>query len=180
MAVKMRILHFFLITLILCCTKIAYGKSKDIIPIAKNGILDLRNQSLDQSVALEGEWLFYWKKLINPNQPKTEAGTIINFPAKWNDLIVNGEKLPSFGYASYQLKVLLPKINEQLRVEMPDSYTSYRLFLNGKLVAHNGTVATDAKNYVPKWQYQAFDVPMMEDTMNLVLQTRILHMFMVA
>ncbi|WP_379091226.1 hybrid sensor histidine kinase/response regulator [Pedobacter sp. UC225_65] len=166
----MRILHFFLITLILCCTTIAYGKSKDIIPIAKNGILDLRNQSLDQRVALEGEWLFYWKKLINPNQPKTEAGTIINFPAKWNDLIVNGEKLPSFGYASYQLKVLLPKINEQIRVEMPDSYTSYRLFLNGKLVAHNGTVATDAKDYVPKWQYQAFDVPMMEDTMNLVLQ----------
>lgn len=166
----MRILHFFLITLILCCTTIAYGKSKDIIPIAKNGILDLRNQSLDQRVALEGEWLFYWKKLIDPNQPKTEAGTIINFPAKWNDLIVNGEKLPSFGYASYQLKVLLPKINEQLRVEMPDSYTSYRLFLNGKLVAHNGTVATDAKDYVPKWQYQAFDVPLMEDTMNLVLQ----------
>ena len=170
MPVKMRILHFFLITLILCCTTTAYGKPKEVIPRAKNGVLDLRNQSLDQRVALEGEWLFYWKKLIDPNQPTTEPATIINFPAKWNDLTVNGKKLPSFGYASYQLKVLLPKINEQIRVEMPDSYTSYRLFLNGKMVAHNGAVATDVKNYVPKWQYQAFDVPKMEDTMNLVLQ----------
>jgi signal transduction histidine kinase len=170
MVVKMRILHFFLITLILLCTTTANGKPKDVIPRAKNGILDLRNQSLDERVALEGEWLFYWKKLIDPNQPVTEQGTLINFPAKWSDLTVNGEKLPSFGYASYQLKVLLPKITEQLRVEMPDSYTSYRLFLNGKLVAHNGTVAADVKDFVPKWQYQAFDVPKTEDTMNMVLQ----------
>lgn len=166
----MKILHFFFITSILLCITTAYGNAKDLTPIAKNGVLDLRKQSFDENTALKGEWIFYWKQFIAPKQPVALDGKIVNFPAMWNDLKVNGRNLPSFGYASYQLKVLLPVSSETLRVEMPDSYTSYRLFLNGQLVAANGTVATNVKDYVPKWQYQAFDIPKNTDTMNLVLQ----------
>lgn len=170
MLVKMKIFHFFFFILILLCITTAYGRTEKLTPIAKNGVLDLRNVSLDEKVALKGEWLFYWKKLVDPNQPTLVNGTIINFPVRWNDLKVNGENLPSFGYASYQLKILLPKSEEVLKIEMPDSYTAYRLFLNGKLVAANGKVATNAKDYMPKWQYQGFDVPKAIDTLNLVLQ----------
>ncbi|KQC00754.1 ATP-binding protein [Pedobacter sp. Hv1] len=166
----MKILHFFFITFILLCITNAYGNTKDLTPIAKNGVLDLSKQSFDENATLKGEWFFYWKQLVDPHQAVPLSGKTVNFPSMWNDLKVNGDHLPSFGYASYQLKVLLPQNKETLRVEMPDSYTSYRLFLNGQLVAANGTVATNVKAYVPKWQYQAFDIPKNTDTINLILQ----------
>ncbi|MDB5288444.1 MAG: ATP-binding region ATPase domain protein [Mucilaginibacter sp.] len=68
------------------------------------------------------------------------------------------------------LTVLLPKNAEPLRIAMPDLYSSYRLFLNGKQVAENGIVSTNEKGFVPYWGYRAFNVPEGTDTMNLILQ----------
>jgi signal transduction histidine kinase/CheY-like chemotaxis protein len=137
-------------------------------PLAKNGVLDLRNQTIDKSISLNGEWKFYWQKLIIPND--TTKGLLVPFPVKWNDLSVNDKKLPAFGYATYQLKLLLPKGQGSLRISMPDVYCAYSLFLNGNLVAQNGQVATNAKDFEPHWQYRAFDIPVEIDTAILVLQ----------
>ena len=157
----------FCYTLFLILGGLSNGFSKDATPLAKNGLLDLRKQAIDQPIALNGEWQFYWQKLIIAD---TAGGRMVPFPLKWNDLSINGEKLPAFGYATYQLKLLLPKTDENLRIAMPDVYCAYNLFLNGKLVARNGTVAKNAKDFVPHWQYQTFEIPFQADTVKLVLQ----------
>ncbi|MDB5061258.1 MAG: ATP-binding region ATPase domain protein [Mucilaginibacter sp.] len=141
-----------------------------IQPVAKNGIIDLRKQSFIDEIELSGQWNFYWQQLIDPKNTPTTKGQLITFPSLWNNHITNGKKLPAFGYASYKLTVLLPKNAKLLRMAMPDVYSSYRLFLNGKQVAENGTVSTTEKGFVPYWAYRAFDVPGGTDTMNLVLQ----------
>jgi signal transduction histidine kinase len=163
---------FYSFLLILISSANAFAR--DVMPLAKNGTLDLREQSLNQSILLSGEWKFYWKKLIIPTD--TTKGIIVPFPVKWNEITVNGEKLPAFGYATYGLTLLLPKTNEQLRIAMPDVYCAYSLFLNGKLVAKNGQVATNSKNFEPHWEYKAFDIPVGTDTAKLVLQiTNFVH-----
>ncbi|HTM99720.1 MAG TPA: ATP-binding protein [Pedobacter sp.] len=155
-------------TIFLILISFSKGFATDVKPLAKNGVLDLRNQSIDQAVALSGEWKFYWKKLIIPTN--TTSATNVPFPVKWNDLTINGKKLPAFGYATYTLQLLLPKTKESLRIAMSDVYCSYQLFLNGKLVAANGKVADNPKDFKPHWQYRAFDIPVGTDTANLTLQ----------
>lgn len=155
-------------TLFLILISFINGFCKDIAPLAKDGVLDLRKHSIDQSIELTGEWKFYWQKLIMPTA--TTKGMMVSFPAKWNDLSLNGKQLPAFGYATYELTLLLPKAEENLRIAMPDVYCAYSLFLNGKLVARNGKVANNANDFEPHWEYKSFDIPLEIDTAKLVLQ----------
>jgi len=155
--------------LALCCSLSVMAKLTLVPPIAKNGVLDLSKQNFVEKIELKGNWVFHWKKLINQKDTINQPKMLITFPSKWNDFSINGEKLPSFGYASYQLKVLLPKNRETLRITIPDSYSAYRLYLNGKEVASNGTVSANPAQFVPQWQYEAFDVPLGIDTLNFVL-----------
>ncbi len=144
------------------------GFAAEVTPQAKNGVLDLRNQTIDQAIPLSGEWEFYWKKLILPAD--NDKGQIAAFPVKWNDLMIDGKQLPAFGYATYKLKLLLPKSKDPLRIAMSDVYCAYKLFLNGNLVAANGKVADNPNDFKAHWQYKAFDIPIGTDTANLVLQ----------
>ncbi|MFA6087773.1 ATP-binding protein [Mucilaginibacter sp.] len=163
---------FYAVMLLLLCSITAWGSASynPPQPIAKNGVIDLRKQSLTDAIELSGQWEFYWHQLIDPQKNTTIKGELIDFPALWSNHIRNGKKLPAFGYASYKLTILLPKNTKPLRASMPDLYSAYRLFLNGKQVAENGTVSTTKKGFVPYWAYRAFDIPEGTDTLNLVLQ----------
>ncbi|HEX8608140.1 MAG TPA: ATP-binding protein, partial [Pedobacter sp.] len=94
----------------------------------------------------------------------------MQFPSKWTDYKVSGKKLPAFGCASYKVTILLPKNAEQLRLAMPEAYTAYSLFFNGKLVEKNGTVTTSSSHFVPHWQYKAVDIPRNIERLDVLLQ----------
>ena len=83
--------------------------SKKEIPIAKDGVLDLRkwNFNEDGNIKLKGEWNFYWKQFLS----KYEEGTgplLVKFPSHWTSYYKKGKKLDHFGYGTYQLRILLP------------------------------------------------------------------------
>ena len=139
-------------------------------PEAINGILDLRNADLSNTVMLDGQWNFYWKQLLDPNAAPLGKGVLTNFPSLWTQQEISGQKLPSFGYATYRLMVLLPKTQAPLRMSMPDVYSAYNLFVNGKLMAKNGKVTTSKKGFEFYWEYKAFDLPANSDTLNITLQ----------
>jgi signal transduction histidine kinase len=164
--------YFYLILLSLSYLK-SHGShnSLDGIPNAKNGILDLRKIPLTQIVSLDGEWLFYWNQLIDSGsiRNKNQNYEIVNFPFRWDNYELNGQKLPSYGYASYRLTVILPKTNEPLRILVPEMYSAYSLFINGKKVAENGQVSDDDKKFIPYWQYQTVDLNQNSDTLEMVL-----------
>jgi hypothetical protein len=101
----------YLIILFLIINFDSFGSQskKIIIPNAKNGILDLRNTSLNQKITLNGEWFFYWNQLLSPGKENLKNRRIVNFPMVWNTEKQGIKKLSAFGYASYKLSVLLPK-----------------------------------------------------------------------
>ncbi len=139
------------------------------VPLAANGVMDLRQHNFAQKVNLNGQWIFYWKQLLNPGEVSSK-GIPTSFPFLWTEHKLNGEKLPSYGYATCTLTVLLPKSKEILLMSMPDVYSSYRLFVNGEIRAQNGTVTTSAKGYQAHWQYKSFTIHPGIDTLHLVLQ----------
>ncbi|RYG49426.1 MAG: ATPase, partial [Chitinophagaceae bacterium] len=162
-----RVLYVVVVMNLLLLAQV-YPQKVTKLPIAKNGTIDLRNQSFEQEVPLDGKWHFYWNQLLEP-QDTLKKGTLIDFPSKWTENIHDRE-YPSFGYATYKLRVLLPKTDKPLRIVMPEVYSAYKLYINNKLEASNGKVATSEKRFEPYWEYRSVDITNNPDTLNITLQ----------
>lgn len=163
---------FFAVLITACC--LIYVSCRNIstdLNVAKKGVIDLRQVNLaESSVMLNGDWEFYYNRLLSPSD------TIVNksyntFPKLWNNTIVNGKPLSSSGFASYKLDILLPANRPLLALQVPDTYTSYKLYVNGTLRAESGVVATIQEQAVPHWQDVVTIVPATTgDTLHLLLQ----------
>jgi signal transduction histidine kinase len=167
---KIKVVLYTLLALFCSNTVLATPPSKASEPKALHGLLDLRGESFSGEIALDGQWNFHWKKLINPGDSLAAKGILVDFPFRWDGYVVNGKKLPAYGYATYTLKVLLPAQAEALQIVMTDVYTAYRMFINGKQVAENGVVSTSAEGFKPSWQYKTIDIPLNTDTLDILLQ----------
>lgn len=162
--------YFYSTLLLLCCfTSYSYAIGNAAIPVAEGGVIDLRGQVLSDKVALNGQWLFYWNQLIGPEDAVPGNGKLVNFPYRWTDK-VDGKSYPAFGYATYRLSVYLPKKSTSLRISMPEVYSAYRLFINGREISSNGTVSTSPKGFVPYWEHKILEIPQGKDTLNILLQ----------
>ncbi|HET6256363.1 MAG TPA: ATP-binding protein [Puia sp.] len=141
-------------------------------PVARQGLIDLRNQDLfGNSLTLNGEWGFYWHYLLSPDSVFTPPPIYVPYPVLWKDLSVNGHTVPTIGYATYTLTVLLPHKRPRIGLEVPDAYCSYRLFINGVLQAQDGVPATTREKATPYWATKNLALPPGEpDTLHFVMQ----------
>ncbi|MCE7996409.1 MAG: response regulator [Roseivirga sp.] len=144
-------------------------------PVAEQGVLDLRNFDLtDVAFPLVGEFSFFWNELVESEdlEAKSAQAELITFPELWNSAVLGDQELSSKGYATYYVKVLLPEsaIGTDLGFGIQDMYSAYKLYLNGRELAHNGVVAKTAEDYTPYWLPQTVSFRVTSDTLNLVLQ----------
>ncbi|RIV27477.1 response regulator [Fibrisoma montanum] len=160
-----------LFVLLCCCFLQGYASQ----PTAVRGVLDLRNTDLSKNVvALDGEWRWYWHQLRKPEQP--DAGfEFIRFPQLWNAATWQRQPISAQGYATYSLTVLLPAHSVGLALEVPDQYSTYRLFVNGKVFAQDGTPATTLAETQPHWSTQLVELPATGDTLQLLMQLANFH-----
>ncbi len=125
-------------------------------PKAKKGVIDLRkwDWNANKNVALNGEWEFYWKKIIVPNEARkvnTPATDFISLPSTWNDHVINGKKTGSRGYATYRLKILLNDTVKSLAIRTRIISTAYDLYVNGKNILHSGKVGRTKDTTIPEY-----------------------------
>lgn len=149
------------------CKKAARDHNTGIV---QHGVADLRNKNLiSNPVALNGEWEFAWKKLIYPGDSVT-IKNYTEFPKLWNGIVVHGQQLSPQGYATYQLTILLPENRPKLALNIPDFYSSYRMYVNGVVFANNGVPDTTLKNYSPHWISKTLALPGDKDILHIILQ----------
>lgn len=162
--------YFLVLLLILCSCSNQIWAFEAPMPLAKQGVIDLRNVDLNQeNIKLKGEWEFYWKQLLTPKSPIANAA-YADFPKLWNDTYFENQPLPAQGYASYRLLVLLPHGPKNLALFIPDVYSSYQLFANGKLLCSNGHPDTSKETTVPKWIPGTVPLDIKGDSLDLLLQ----------
>lgn len=106
--------------------------------------------------ALDGEWEFYWEQHISPGyQSDPDAYAIV--PHRWKNSKLFGKKLGAFGYASYRLEIETTDRIDELGIIIPYQGSSYRLYINGEIIAQNGDPGTNrasSKNaYRPQTVY---------------------------
>jgi signal transduction histidine kinase len=141
-------------------------------PLARHGLIDLRDQNLfDNALALNGEWGFYWDQLLPPDSLSAPPPAYVPYPVLWNDVFVDGRRVPTVGYATYTLTVLLPHKRPRIGLEIPDAYCSYKLYVNGILQAQDGVPATTREKATPFWATRNVALPPGEpDTLRFVIQ----------
>ncbi|AGK95856.1 histidine kinase [Clostridium pasteurianum] len=133
-----------------------YDQNKNL-PKIDNGVIDISNWNpyTENSIVLSGKWDFYWKKLISDDKDYSKDAPA-SIPAYWNGIVIHGNSLPGYGFATYRLKVKA-KQGEKLYLKINSQSTAYRLIISGKEIAHNGIVSsnsnTGAAEYLPLVTY---------------------------
>jgi PAS domain S-box-containing protein len=141
------------ITLIVCFFCACPGKTiAQSLPAAQKGVMDLRQWDFNKngSVVLKGEWEFYWKKLISPDQFKKNRDLTfeyINAPDSWNKFEIDGKKLSGIGFATYRLKIITRE--KALGLKILDMSSSSKVYVNGNLICTSGFPASTKEQTIP-------------------------------
>lgn len=96
-------------------------------------------------------WQFYWKQLLSPEDFDNEVkpDLVMQPVTIWNHQIVGGEELGSYGFATYRLRCKLNAYGKRVAIRIPAPLTSYRVYINGELLAEAGKVGKSADDYHP-------------------------------
>lgn len=113
---------------------------------ANDGMIDLTQWDFntDGNVSLNGKWIFYWKQLIAPGEFddfKNELTGYYDASKFWTRYFEL--HLPSKGYATYHIVINTADMSRVLSIKAPEIYTEYRLWVNGKILASNGSFQND-------------------------------------
>lgn len=150
---------------LVCFSIISQGQ-----PVATNGILDARSFDFSSDrLNLAGTWIMYDQQLLSPGDVHAAHGIPSTFPQTWNDVRDDGQ-----GVASYSLLILLGK-SQDLALDLPQIYSSYRLWVNEKLVAENGIPGRTRAETKPQWMPQTVSFHVDGDSMKVVLQIANFH-----
>ena len=142
---------------------------------AIKGILDLRGiENPDHFIIkLNGEWEFYWKKMLRPNDFKTgniKPDYYGKVPSYWTDYPQDMVKTEKFGYATYRLTVLFPKgFNKPLAIDLPVFDSSYDIYLDGKYYGGNGIPGESAENTKPEYKRNFVRIGTESDSLKIII-----------
>jgi len=170
-----RIVIIFLFFSVCSCS--SYVKD----PIAVRGFLDLR-QTADSTfiTKLNGEWEFYWNKLLKPGDfaenHELKPDLYGKVPSYWTDYTLDSIKTTSFGFATYRLLILLPTgYRNSMGFNVPVFDSSYEIYVDGKLMGGNGVPGKTESESRPEYRKLFFRFLPSKDTMEIVLNVSNFH-----
>jgi signal transduction histidine kinase len=168
---KIRLLVLFLIFFISGCNPF----EKVVVPGAVRGVVDLRKLEDKEHfiVLLNGEWEFYWGKMLHPHDFITGTRRPDYYgkvPSYWTDYPRESVKTEKEGYATYRLTVLLPPgFRKSLGVDMPVFDSSYDIYINGEYYGGNGIPGRSEIETVPEYRRNFFRLNPDADNLSIVI-----------
>ncbi len=112
------------------------------VPTAETGSLQLSDMSASERIILDGEWEFYWNRLlVTDSHQEVSPDFLIHVPDYWSKYKIDGEYLPPNGFASYRLMLRGVQASHPLTIWIPDFGSAYRVFVNGVLTAQSGVIS---------------------------------------
>jgi len=122
--------------------------------VAVKGKMDLSDKSFENKlIALQGEFEFYWKQLLEPEDFDSNAVTpehYMTLPGIWNQKTINGKLLQGPGYATYRLVITVPE-QGRYGIKMKEFDTAYELWVNDGHISV-GQVAKSKSDIIPSWK----------------------------
>jgi signal transduction histidine kinase len=149
--------------------------AKETAPKAVKGVIDLRRIRYSEKYALKlnGEWEFYWKKMLHPHDFVNKdilPDYYGNIPSYWTDYPPEKVKTTKEGYATYRLKIILPVgFREPLAFDMPVFDSSYDIYVNNEYYGGNGIPGKSAAETKPEYRRNFFRYKPVSDTLSIVI-----------
>lgn len=110
--------------------------------------IDLSNSwNCDDPIEIDGDWDFYWMQLVDGSYPSSDDK--LSLPSFWQNTMIEGEKLKSFGYASIRKKVQIPNCGEEVALFLEHIHSAYKVIVNDKVLYESGKVGESKEDYVP-------------------------------
>ncbi|MBI9084421.1 MAG: PAS domain S-box protein [Desulfobacterales bacterium] len=150
-------------------------------PRVENGVIDLRTWDFARSgsVALDGQWAFYWRQFLTPEKNgdtmDAEPQSFLKVPYVWNDHPLGAERLPGFGYATYRMRILLSPEPEPLALHVIDVATACTVYANGRLVYRAGLPGTSREMSTPGFLPGVADLGPVAGEIDLVVHVANFH-----
>ncbi|EFM12019.1 integral membrane sensor signal transduction histidine kinase [Paenibacillus curdlanolyticus YK9] len=119
-------------------------------PLAANGMLDLSQWDIENDgiAKLDGKWSFYDGQLLEPSShwDQTHKADYVPVPSSWNSYSSDKGVASGQGFATYRLTIRTEPDLGALAIRVPNIFSAYKLWINGRLLAEAGHVATDKKH----------------------------------
>lgn len=151
-------------------------------PLAVRGVFDLDNATLSagQPVALNGEWEFYWDRLLTPedfrrHEAAPEPTGYFTLPSTWRGYRLGTQRLGSTGKATFRLRLRIHRAGGRLTLRIFDVHEAYRLWADGILVAQSGVPGQSLETEVPARSVRLADIPLQGQPVELLLQVSNYH-----
>lgn len=144
--------------------------------LVQSGVLDLEiNPIQGKSLKLDGDWEFYWKQLLPPEDHirRNTNPKYWKVPQIWNTYIDSSNtsqpnmEVGGMGYASYRLVIRSP-VENIAGLKIPDLATAYRAYWNGELIAKAGVVG-DKQTHVPQYYLSLEQLPVKKGENELLI-----------
>lgn len=158
-----------LLSLIFACfISLSVSASNDDFKF-KDGVLDLELTDINeiQSIKLQGEWVFYWNQLLNP-EDFNDVNKVLNplfekVPKSWTNYTLDDEKLPNMGFATYRLTInkSADSVETIYGLKISSVFSNYKLWVNGNLLTEVGKVGNTNTTSLAQFKYQ--DIPFILD-----------------
>ena len=152
------------------------------MPIARQGVLDLSSIQFSEntSINLDGEWEFYWDRLLTPNDFHTSEiapalSSYFVMPRPWKGFQLGEQRLPATGKATFRLQLLPGDKLSRIDLRLFDIHEAYRLWANGELVAQSGSPGSSAATELPARSLALAEIPVNGLPVELILQVSNYH-----
>ena len=146
---------------------------------AEQGVLDLEDyQAVEgELLPLAGEWAFYWKQLFSLDEwgeslamNEDETAVFAHVPDDWQDYTINGDPLPTEGYATFALQIKNLDPTQIYGLYLDGQSTAFRFWLDGKAMGDGGQVGTSSQETIPYKKPQVAIFQPDGETIELVMQ----------
>jgi len=142
-------------------------------PKATEGVIDLRKWSFktDGIIDLDGDWSFHPHKLLPPEEANAKrAQSFVPVPRSWNSYPESLGFEGGQGYATYKLTVLVTPSDQRLTIRVPNIFSAYKLWVNGKVLACAGVVGTNRESSSAEQYPRLVSFDATQERVDLVIQ----------
>lgn len=156
---KYKYITIFLIVLVLFSLGGCHTTAEHYNPSIVNGNLNLSHWNFEKDgiIPLNGQWEFYWKKLIEKGKDKFPYATYGKVPGTWEHYHKES-KLPSKGFASYRIVLSNCTSKEPLAIYLTSAATAYKLYVDGQFIGASGNFDSSGGNIIPEAKPQSIEI----------------------
>ena len=150
-------------------------------PAAVKGELDASSWDFDKNgpITLNGEWEFYWGKLVPPSDFETgAAGAMSGYipvPGKWNGFKAGGAEVGNRGFATYRLRIAMGGAERMMALHTFDMGTAFRIYVDGREIFANGSVGESEQTSLPQFLPGVALFPAGGGTVEIIVQVSNYH-----